>query len=190
MILRRTTTTTAIFSARTLPVRPLSKPIRLQPIISYRRNSAMGCWARLRAARSRRNGRSRIPGDCVRRIRFWKCISRNRQILLISALRRRSLDQARNINYRCNPDSTCPKGVSLDLMYRYVSALPAQGVKAYSTADVSLGWKMSDHFRSIGGRTESVSASSSGIRGRSGTAGWNQAERLRADHMAEVTRSL
>ncbi len=40
-----------------------------------------------------------------------------------------------------------PKGVSLDLMYRYVSALPAQGVKAYSTADVSLGWKMSDHFR-------------------------------------------
>ena len=40
-----------------------------------------------------------------------------------------------------------PRGVSLDLMYRYVSALPAQGVKGYSTADVSLAWKMTDHFR-------------------------------------------
>jgi iron complex outermembrane receptor protein len=36
-----------------------------------------------------------------------------------------------------------PKRVELDATYRYVSALPAQTVKAYSTADARLGWKMS-----------------------------------------------
>jgi iron complex outermembrane receptor protein len=40
-----------------------------------------------------------------------------------------------------------PRGVSLDLLYRYESALPAQGVRAYSTGDASLGWKMSEHLR-------------------------------------------
>ena len=40
-----------------------------------------------------------------------------------------------------------PKAVSLDLLYRYVSALPGQSVRAYSSADVSLGWSMSQHFR-------------------------------------------
>jgi iron complex outermembrane receptor protein len=40
-----------------------------------------------------------------------------------------------------------PKAVSLDLLYRYVSALPGQSVRAYSSADVSLGWNMTSHFR-------------------------------------------
>jgi iron complex outermembrane receptor protein len=40
-----------------------------------------------------------------------------------------------------------PHGLFLDLIYRYESTLPAQGVRAYSTGDISLGWKMSDHFR-------------------------------------------
>jgi iron complex outermembrane recepter protein len=40
-----------------------------------------------------------------------------------------------------------PKNISLDLIYRYESALPALGVRAYSTGDVSVGWKMSEHFR-------------------------------------------
>ena len=40
-----------------------------------------------------------------------------------------------------------PKAVSLDLLYRYVSALPGQGVRAYSSADVSLAWSMTPHFR-------------------------------------------
>lgn len=39
------------------------------------------------------------------------------------------------------------KGVSLDLLYRYISALPGQGVRAYSSADISLGWNMTSHFR-------------------------------------------
>ena len=39
------------------------------------------------------------------------------------------------------------RGVSLDLVYRYVSALPALEVKSYSTADVSLAWQMNEHFR-------------------------------------------
>ena len=33
-----------------------------------------------------------------------------------------------------------PRHLELDQTYRYVSALPAQGVDAYSTADVRLGW--------------------------------------------------
>ena len=40
-----------------------------------------------------------------------------------------------------------PHGVTLDLIYRYVSALPGQGVRAYSTGDVSAGWKLTEHFR-------------------------------------------
>jgi iron complex outermembrane receptor protein len=40
-----------------------------------------------------------------------------------------------------------PKSVTLDLLYRYVSALPGQTVKAYSSADVSLAWNMNPHFR-------------------------------------------
>jgi iron complex outermembrane receptor protein len=40
-----------------------------------------------------------------------------------------------------------PKAVTLDVLYRYVSALPGQGVRAYSSADVSIAWKMSSHFR-------------------------------------------
>ena len=40
-----------------------------------------------------------------------------------------------------------PKAVSLDLLYRYVSALPGQNVRAYSSADVSLGWNMTKTFR-------------------------------------------
>lgn len=40
-----------------------------------------------------------------------------------------------------------PRNVSLDLIYRHESALPAQGVRAYSTGNLSLGWKMTDHFR-------------------------------------------
>ncbi|HEX4785593.1 MAG TPA: TonB-dependent receptor [Candidatus Sulfotelmatobacter sp.] len=40
-----------------------------------------------------------------------------------------------------------PKAVSLDLLYRYVSALPGQNVRAYSSADVSLGWNATSHLR-------------------------------------------
>ena len=40
-----------------------------------------------------------------------------------------------------------PKHVSVDLLYRYVSALPGQGVRAYSSADASLAWNMTPHFR-------------------------------------------
>ncbi len=39
------------------------------------------------------------------------------------------------------------KAVTLDLLYRYVSALPTFGVRAYSTGDASLGWQMTNHFR-------------------------------------------
>lgn len=39
------------------------------------------------------------------------------------------------------------KAISLDLIYRYVSALPAQGVKPYSTADATWSWALSDHYR-------------------------------------------
>ncbi len=36
---------------------------------------------------------------------------------------------------------------SLDLTYRYVSALTAQAVPDYSTADAHFGWELSQHFR-------------------------------------------
>ena len=35
----------------------------------------------------------------------------------------------------------------LDLTYRYVSALPAQMVEAYSTGDARFGWHVSSHFQ-------------------------------------------
>lgn len=40
-----------------------------------------------------------------------------------------------------------PKAISVDLIYRYVSALPALQVPAYSTGDVSFGWKINSAFR-------------------------------------------
>jgi len=40
-----------------------------------------------------------------------------------------------------------PKAVSIDLLYRYISALPGQGVRAYSSGDVSFAWSMTPHFR-------------------------------------------
>ncbi len=40
-----------------------------------------------------------------------------------------------------------PKAITLDVLYRYVSALPGQGVRAYSSADVSFGWSVSPHLR-------------------------------------------
>jgi iron complex outermembrane receptor protein len=38
------------------------------------------------------------------------------------------------------------KRLQLDLTYRYVSALPGQGVHAYSTGDVRIGWQFNRHF--------------------------------------------
>ena len=38
------------------------------------------------------------------------------------------------------------KKIQVDLTYRYVGALPAQGVPAYSTGDVRLGWRLSEHL--------------------------------------------
>ena len=38
------------------------------------------------------------------------------------------------------------KKLQLDLMYRYVSALPGQMVSAYSTGDARLGWRISAHL--------------------------------------------
>ena len=40
-----------------------------------------------------------------------------------------------------------PKSLSLDLDFRYVSALPGQKVEAYSTADVRLGWRLKRGFQ-------------------------------------------
>jgi iron complex outermembrane receptor protein len=40
-----------------------------------------------------------------------------------------------------------PKSFSIDLMYRYISALPGQSVRAYSSADVSLMWSATPHWR-------------------------------------------
>ena len=40
-----------------------------------------------------------------------------------------------------------PKALTVDLIYRYVSALASQNVKAYSTGDVSFGWNMTKNFR-------------------------------------------
>jgi iron complex outermembrane receptor protein len=39
-----------------------------------------------------------------------------------------------------------PRGFEFDQTYRYVSALPAQFVRAYQTADVRLGWSPTPHF--------------------------------------------
>jgi iron complex outermembrane receptor protein len=39
-----------------------------------------------------------------------------------------------------------PHRTELDLDYRYVSSLPAQGVKAYQTADAHFGWKIGEGF--------------------------------------------
>ncbi|MBV8844178.1 MAG: TonB-dependent receptor [Bryobacterales bacterium] len=36
--------------------------------------------------------------------------------------------------------------IQLDLMYRYVSALPAQSAPAYSTGDARIAWRFSRHF--------------------------------------------
>lgn len=37
-------------------------------------------------------------------------------------------------------------GFEFDATYRYVSALPAQKVKAYNTADARFGWRIADHL--------------------------------------------
>jgi len=39
------------------------------------------------------------------------------------------------------------KNINLDLLYGYVSSLPGQGVKPYSTADVTWSWGFLDHYR-------------------------------------------
>jgi iron complex outermembrane receptor protein len=39
-----------------------------------------------------------------------------------------------------------PKRVGFDLTFRYVSALPAQAIHAYSTADARLGWNVGRHL--------------------------------------------
>jgi iron complex outermembrane recepter protein len=39
-----------------------------------------------------------------------------------------------------------PKGFEFDPIFRYVSALPAQNVSGYSTADVRLGWRATHEF--------------------------------------------
>ena len=39
-----------------------------------------------------------------------------------------------------------PRNVEFDLIYRYVSALPAQNVASYSTADIRLGWSPVEHL--------------------------------------------
>jgi hypothetical protein len=38
-----------------------------------------------------------------------------------------------------------PKRVTFDLTFRYVSALPALAVHAYSTADARIGWTIGNH---------------------------------------------
>jgi outer membrane receptor protein involved in Fe transport len=45
------------------------------------------------------------------------------------------------------------KKLQLDLIYRYVSALPAVSARAYATGDVRLAWRFSSHYElSIIGR--------------------------------------
>ena len=77
-----------------------------------------------------------------------------------------------------------PKRFEFDQTYRYVSALPAQMVKSYSTADVHLAWDATrqvelsvvgenlfqPHHAEFGHDTSPI--------------GRNQAKRLRSDHMA------
>ena len=45
-----------------------------------------------------------------------------------------------------------PAGLNLDLTYRYVSALPAMAVKAYSTGDVRFGWNFGRFELSVAGQ--------------------------------------
>lgn len=46
-----------------------------------------------------------------------------------------------------------PQRVQVDLLLRYVSAVPAQLAPEYSTADVRVGWRLSDHLEfSVAGR--------------------------------------
>jgi iron complex outermembrane receptor protein len=45
-----------------------------------------------------------------------------------------------------------PKRFEYDMTYRYVSALPAQAVKAYGTADVRVGWHTGDLELSVDGQ--------------------------------------
>ena len=42
--------------------------------------------------------------------------------------------------------STSPRNCSWISIYRYVSALPALGVPAYSTGDARFGWRFSEQF--------------------------------------------
>jgi iron complex outermembrane receptor protein len=44
------------------------------------------------------------------------------------------------------PRFNLPKRFELDPTYRYVSALPAQLVKGYSTMDARLGWHFAEQF--------------------------------------------
>jgi iron complex outermembrane receptor protein len=44
------------------------------------------------------------------------------------------------------PLFTLPRGVEFNATYRYVSDLPAQTVKAYSTADARFGWRANQHW--------------------------------------------
>ena len=39
-----------------------------------------------------------------------------------------------------------PKNLELDLMYRYVSALPAVSAPGYSTGDARIGWRFGEHY--------------------------------------------
>ena len=39
-----------------------------------------------------------------------------------------------------------PKSVQFDLTYRFVSALPGQGVRGYSTGDARLAWRFKREF--------------------------------------------
>jgi iron complex outermembrane receptor protein len=46
-----------------------------------------------------------------------------------------------------------PKKVQVDLIYRYMGALPAFGVPSYSTGDVSVSWRFRPHLElSVVGR--------------------------------------
>jgi iron complex outermembrane receptor protein len=45
---------------------------------------------------------------------------------------------------------TLPHGIEFDLDYRFVSALPAQSVRSYQTADAHLGWSFGSHFEISG----------------------------------------
>jgi iron complex outermembrane receptor protein len=44
------------------------------------------------------------------------------------------------------PSFNLPKRFELDPTYRYVSALPAQAVKSYSTMDVRVGWRFAEQM--------------------------------------------